>query len=447
MLASSAAVLHADVLHVSDTRSFKSALFKAFDGDEIWLAPGSYFGRFDAIRLVGVTIRSADVNNRAIIDAARAGEGIKLSSATRVTISDLIIQNASENAVSIDDNGFGALSTNIKLQNLLIRNGLGHGVKFAGVDRFSIERIQIKDWGNGFAAINLLGAHNGRVQSCLIQRTSTSGGFGVKVEGGSTNVNIRANRFVDCGERAIQFGGGVPPDTFRPQPARDIAARNIVAEGNVILNRGADGGGIRAAVAFVNVNGSKFRNNLVHRPSICVGTILKENLLPGFVDTQRGVFKNNIVIWHEGDVFAPQCFIMGPATLPGTFRFEGNTWFNATKPANSTLGLPATEAGGKHGVDPNISPDAVIPWMFDWGLWLVNATEQQQAYHLREPLSLQLATPNKGAELDLSRSDPLVGSWTLSPLRSAVVKLEALSHAVLVEPRLDDDKTGAPVTE
>jgi hypothetical protein len=432
-LASPGVVLRAEVHQVSNTRSFKSALFKAFDGDEIWLAPGTYSGRFDATRLVGVTIKSADVNHRAIIDAAGAGEGIKLSSATRVTISDLIIQNASENAISIDDNGFGAPSTNISLRNLLIRNGQGHGVKFAGVDRFSIEKLQIQDWGNGFAAINLLGAHDGSVASSLIQRTNTSGGFGVKVEAGSASVTIRANRFVDCGERAIQFGGGVRPDTFRPQPAGDVAARDLVAEGNVIVNRGADGGGIRAAVAFVNVSGSVFRNNLVYRPSVGVGSILKENPLPGFVDTQHGAFNNNIVVWHEGDVFTPRCFIIGPATLAQTFHFAGNSWFNVTKPTGSTLGLPATETDGKHGVDPNVNPDSVIPWRFRWGIWLVNATDQPQTYRLAESQSVQLATPNAGGELDLGRSDPLIGSWNLSPLKSPVVELDAFSYAVLID--------------
>jgi hypothetical protein len=164
-----------------------------------------------------------------------------------------------------------------------------------------------------------------------------------------------------------------------------------------------------------------------------MGRILKENDLPGFVDTQNGEFKDNITIWHEGDIFPPIPFNVGPGTLPETFRFEGNTWFNATNPANSFVVLPAQESGGVYGVDPQVGPDSVIPWQFDWGTWLVNATEQPQAFDLGTSSSHLLATPNEGAELDLGKPDPLIGDWTLSPLSSSVIELDPFSHLVLVE--------------
>jgi hypothetical protein len=425
--------LFADVFNVNDTNSFYAALVNAADGDEILLQPGVYPGRFEAISLKGVTIRSADVTNRAIIDALGFGEGIKLASADRVTIADLIIQNASENGINIDDGGFLVPSTNITLRNLWIRDGGGHGIKTAGVDHFLIDRVRVTDWGSGFAAMNLLGAHDGLVQHSFIERVTTFDGFGIKVEAGSTDVAIRANRLVDAGERAIQFGGGVGSSVFRPQPAGDVAADDIIAEGNVIVDRGAAGAGIRAAVAFANVNGTTFRNNLVFRPGIFVGRILRENFEPGFVDTQNGTFEDNIIIWHEGDIFAPLAINVSIGTLPETFHFEGNTWFNASDPTNSFVTLPVNETNGQYGINPRVGPDSVVPWQFDWGMWLVNATELPQAFNLGASASLLRATPNEGASFDISLSDPLIGDWTLSRLDSPLVALEPFSDLVLVE--------------
>ena len=320
------------------------------------------------------------------------------------------------------------------MRNLVVRNGGGHGIKLTGVDRFLIDGVTLLDWGNGFAAFNLLGAHDGVVQNSLIQRTNTSGGFGIKVEAGSANVTIRANRFVESGERAIQFGGGVTSNVFRPQPPGDVAASDVFAEGNVIVDKGAAASGIHAGVAFINVNGTTFRNNLIFRPNTFVGRILKENNNPGFVNTQNGVFKDNVVIWSNGDVSPSQPFNVGNNTLPATFHFEGNTWFNSTNPANSTVTLPATEIGGVYGVDPGIGPNSVIPWSFDWGIWLVNATAAPQSFDLGTPTALLLATPNEGAELDIGLADPLIGNWTLAALSSSMIGLDAFSYAVLVEP-------------
>jgi hypothetical protein len=246
-------------------------------------------------------------------------------------------------------------------------------------------------------------------------------------------VVIRANRFVDAGERAIQFGGGVGVGAFRPQPPGNVAASNIVAEGNVITYEGSPSG-IRAGIAFVNVNGTTFRNNFVHRPRTFVGRILKENNSPGFVDTQNGVFKDNIIYWNNGDFLPAFTFNSSINTLPATFHFDGNMWYNATNPANSNVTLPAAETNGTYGVNPNIGISSVVPWDFDWGMWLVNATDAPQSFNLGASAMLLRADPTAGAKLDLGQTNPLIGNWTFSPLSSPVVDLEAFSHVVLVTP-------------
>ncbi len=101
----------AATLNVTNADSLRSAMQSAEAGDEIVLAPGVYPGRFAALGMSGVTIRSADPNNRAVIDGAGFGEGLKLSNVSDVTLSDLIIQGAELNAINIDDNGAPAALT------------------------------------------------------------------------------------------------------------------------------------------------------------------------------------------------------------------------------------------------------------------------------------------------------------------------------------------------
>jgi hypothetical protein len=65
----------------------------------------------------------------------------------------------------------------------------------------------------------------------------------------------------------------------------------------------------------------------------------------------------------------------------------------------------------------------------------VNATDQRQVYELDALQSFQLATPSAGAEFDLNRSNPLIGRWSLSPLKSPVLELDAFSYVLLVAPK------------
>lgn len=445
LLLTAPAAVRAEIINVDNENRLQRALNEAQDGDEVVLAPGFYPGRFQAFGLTGVTIRSADPSNPAVINAP--GEGIKLSSAKRIMISDLIINGGGANGINIDDGGFREPSSDITIRNVTVQSGGGHGIKLTGVDNFLLDQVRVTEWGNNFAGINLLGSHDGVVQNSFLRHTQQSGGFGIKVEAGSANITIRANRFETTGERAIQFGGGVPEATFRPPPTGDtkVTASNIVAEGNVVVGVGRVGA-IKSGVTFAGTDDGIFRNNVVFRPSRFLARVLKENRAPGFVDTQNALVKDNIFIWNQDDLdppFAPDRYTginEGPNTLLDTFQFEGNTWYNRTNPANS-MPLPP-EDDAIYGVDPNINVDQPISWEFDWGLWLVNATNQDFNVFIQE--GLMLARPDEGGQLDVGSTNPLVGNWSLTPVQSNPVPIDALSDYVYVRGLFGDfDQSGA----
>ncbi len=416
------------LIPVSTSSELQAALTIAAAGDEIVMSPGVYPGRFTATALNGVTLRSADPANRGIIDADGLGEGLKFSSVKNVTVSDVIIRNASVNGINIDDAGFIEPSENITLRELRLENGGGDGIKLTRVVGFHIDRVQVIGWGGSWTGVNFLGSQQGVVERSYIENTSPGSGTGIQAKAGAADIVIRANRFVNANERSVQIGGS---GGHTPAFLGDVQAARIVAEGNVILNNGGASPGIRAAASFVNVGDGVFRNNVVYRPGGYVFRILSENPTPPFIETQGGVIAGNIVLWNQGDLL--DTLNSGANTLPETFTFEDNRWFNITSPANSQPSLPADEVGGTYGVNPEVDLQGVTPWDYSWGKWLVNTSNLTDSVTLPAGESFLLATPNEGASLDLDNQvDPLVGSWSLSPVNSELFDVDPFSYAILI---------------
>lgn len=414
--------------NVSTASGFQSALNNAASGDEIVLAPGSYPGKFVANGLSNVVIRSRDPNNRAVINATGRLEGLKMTSISSVTVADLVIRGASDNGINIDDGGnLNAPSTNVNLRNLLVQDigggGNEDGIKLSGVYGFHFDLLQVINWGDGGSAVDVGGSHHGLIENSFFQNDATSAGSGVRPKGGSSDITIRANRFVNANERAIQFGGVTGLQFFRPQPPGNVEASGIIAEGNVIV-------GSEAAVSYVNVVDGTFRRNYVYRPNHWLMRILKENNNPGFLNTRNGALYDNVVEWEDGDI--GPFYNPGSNTLPSTFQFARNQWFNSTDPSSSTPNLPSLEVGGIVGIDPQLDIDQIVPWSFEWGTWLVNAVDSENSITIESPGDFMLATPGAGATLDLGLAYPLVGDWTFSHLTGANLMMAPYSQSVLI---------------
>ena len=159
--------------------------------------------------------------------------------------------------------------------------------------------------------------------------------------------------------------------------------------------------------------------------------MLKENTNAGFVDTQDGSFTDNVIVWHQGDL--SRAFNDdSPNTMPETFTFADNWWYNATNPGNSTPSLPATETGGTYGINPGLDIDNVVPWSFNWGLWLVNANDNTNLYNVGDAGDYRLAIAGENAVLDLDQAFPFLGDWTYAELTSNEVTAAPFTQTLLV---------------
>jgi len=127
---------------------------------------------------------------------------------------------------------------------------------------------------------------------------------------------------------------------------------------------------------------------------------------------------------------------VGPDTLPSTFQFTGNQWYNLTNTSGSTPNLPSPEVDGIYGIDPQLNINEIVPWDFDWGTWLVNAVDSENSITIGSPEDFVLATPEDGATLDLGLTYPLLGDWTFSALPSTEVTMDPFSQSVLIDAAL-----------
>ncbi len=431
------ATLFADDLLVSTNAQLSAALQNAGPGDAILIAPGDYQGGLFRNGITGVTIRSQDAQNPAVIRGGNTN--LQLSNAVDVTIEDLGFQDAALNGLNIDDGGdFGSPSTNITLRNISVigagSTGNHDGIKLSGVTGFLIDGVRVLDWGNGGSAIDMVGSHRGLIQNSeLIDAGLTPNGSGIRPKGGSKDITIRANRLEipADGGRAIQAGGATGLPFFRfIDGDSGYEADEIVAEGNVVI-------GGTSAFSWVNIDGGLFHRNYVQRPGSWTMRILNENQGGPFVDTRNGEFRDNVVVFNDTPSEYNRAVNIGAETEPETFGFSGNQWYNLADPTpgGSTPSLPAPETGGVYGVDPGIDPgidpDDAIAWSFPWGEWIVNASDQTNPW---DPVGgdYLLASAGPDAQLDLLAASPLVGDWSLAPLPPGPLSLEPFSQAVLI---------------
>ncbi|MCA9185261.1 MAG: hypothetical protein R3E01_18905 [Pirellulaceae bacterium] len=419
-------------LHVTNNTELRRALQDAVSGDAILLAPGTYGGGLFRSDLSNVLIASEDPGNRAVIQGGT--NALQLSDATNVTISDLILEGQTGNGLNIDDGGsFASPSTNVTIRNVLVRqiagNGNLDGIKLSGVTGFLIENVEVRNWGDGGSAVDMVGSHHGLIQNSLFVHDALSNfGSGVRPKGGSKDVVIRANRFElpNGAGRAVQAGGSTDPQFFRfIDGDNNYEANQVVAEGNVVI-------GASSAFSFVNIDGGLVHHNFAYRPFEWTIRILNENQDSPTVQTQNGQFRNNVVYVKDTATEYKQAVNIGSQTMAETFQFESNQWFNAGSPTRSEPSLPSAEIDGVYGVAPEFTPDDAIAWPFAWGYWVVNATSSARLVAIDQLAVARQIAPHAGAAFEPLSPHPWRGGWSTEGIVGDSISLPPFSQAYLL---------------
>lgn len=344
---------------VQDGPQLTRAVARARPGSKVLLAPGEYRGGFYFRNLRGepgrsIVLGAADPRRPPVIRGG--GTGLQLSSPAHVTLQNLILVGATGNGLNIDDGGADAApARGVRLIHLTVREvgprGNHDGIKLSGVVDFQVENCTLENWGiGGGSGIDMVGCQKGVIERCRFRHAASAdatGASGIQMKGGSREITVRANRFENAGQRAINLGGSTGLAYFRPPLKPDgrgySEASAIRVEDNTFI-------GSVAPLAFVGVDGATVRFNTIYRPRRWALRILQETRDPRFVPCRGGVFADNLIAF-DSRAWA-EAVNIGPATAPETFRFARNAWYCLDAPARSRPRLPAPETDGLYGVDP-----------------------------------------------------------------------------------------------
>lgn len=342
-------------VEVADDAALRRALRDAQPGWRIVIAPGKYRPEIYVKNLRGtaeapIIIEGADPKKKPLIEGAQTG--LHLSDCAYVTLRHIALKGQSSNGINIDDGGtFDTPAHHITLEGIDVFDigprGNHDPIKLSGVDDFTVLGCTIEGWAG--QAIDMVGCHRGLIEGCTFRgKAGFSQDAGPQTKGGSSDVTIRNCTFVNAGQRGVNLGGSTALAVFRPQGAK-YEAKDIVVEGCRFV------GGL-APVAYVGVDGATVRYNTIYHPEKWVLRILQETTDPEFVACRNGRFERNLVVFQRGRVQIP--VNVGAKTEPASFVFRENLWFCEDRPGGSRPELPAREAGGVYGVDPQVKLDA-----------------------------------------------------------------------------------------
>lgn len=308
-----------------------TAARNAGSGSRIHIAAGTYpavgshadlQGQADApIALVAV--------GNVTIDAGNSGTGMHLKNARYVVIDGLTIQNTGIHGLSIDDGGdYSTPAEYIVLRNMHFRNNGSGGnndcLKLSGVDNFYIEDSEFEGCNQG-EAIDMVGCHNGVITANHFHDVISNG---VQTKGGSSDILIHGNRFIDMPVRAINAGGNTGDPYFRPITA-SYEAENITIVANLFLRTG------QSAVVYSGCNSCIVANNTIIEPNSSVFWAVEEKASKG--PGQNGYFINNIVVFNNADLSEFSFFNSNGQSLVDTFTVDGNLWFARDNAAFSVV--------------------------------------------------------------------------------------------------------------
>jgi hypothetical protein len=255
-----------------------------------------------------------------IIDGRLTGDlvaGLHLSNPRYVVVEGVTVEHAYPHGISIDDGGdYATPAGPVMLRGLVLRN-IGRGknndcLKLSGLDDFQVLDGEFVDCNEG-EAIDMVGCHRGLIAGNTFRKTPRTA---VQTKGGSSDVVIHGNRFIEVSARSVNLGGHTGAPHFRPRDAPYEAARIQVLSN--IFYRSGD-----TAIAFTGCIGCLAARNTIIDPQGHVVRLIEEH--PDRAIGRDGRFSNNIVVFRAADIRG--LIQAGANARPEAFTLAGNLWY------------------------------------------------------------------------------------------------------------------------
>ena len=326
--------------------NLEAAAADALPGDTILFRGGTYSGGQYVADLQGradawITILAAPGEE---VILSGGGNAWQLSDAAYLRIAGFIIEGQTGNGINIDDGGsYDTPTHHLIFERCTWRamnaSGNNDQLKLSGLDSFEIRDCIFQDGAEGGSMIDMVGCHDGIFTGNRFER---AGSNCIQAKGGTRDILIERNTFIDGGARAINIGGSTGLEFFRPLGVNYESAEIRVYSNTFV--------GSTAPVAFVGTVNSEVVNNTFYLPDRLVLRILQETTEPNFLQCGDNSFINNIIVFDNA--ISSGGLNIGSNTRPETFTFANNLWYHIEDPGWAGPSLPSTETNGIIGSNP-----------------------------------------------------------------------------------------------
>ncbi len=337
-------------------RTTSRALQGVRPGDAVRLLPGAHAPGVFISNLSGTSNAPIWLGGVPELERPRIEGGntaLHFSKVSYVIVENIEVSRATANGINCDDGGDYANSNathHVLFRNLFIHDtgtgGNQDALKLSGVYDYAVLDCEFARMSAGGSGIDHVGCHRGLIARCVF---TDAGSNAIQCKGGSADIEIRWNRLINGGTRAINLGGSTGFEFFRPPISADtpnVEARSIRVIAN--LFQGGD-----TPVAFVGAVDSLVANNTIVSPRRWLLRILQETTSSGgytFLPCGQNEFVNNLVYFDRSQI---STYVnIGPNTDAASFRFANNLWYAFDRPELSRPTLPSPETNGVYGLDP-----------------------------------------------------------------------------------------------
>ncbi|WP_217602201.1 right-handed parallel beta-helix repeat-containing protein [Chitinophaga sp. GbtcB8] len=349
--------LSAAVLHTGYGQRYAdiaAAATEARPGDTILLYNGSYSGNQDLQHLKGSPGKWIYIiaKKRSAVVYEGGNFAWHGSDVAYLHIEGIVFTKQTGNGLNFDDgSSYSTPAHHIVLQHCTFRDMAANGnndlLKLSGVDDLIVQQCTFLNGAAGGSGIDMVGCHRSIIRQCHFENM---GANAIQMKGGSSDILIEACRFQNAGGRAINLGGSTGTAFFRPADA-NYEATDLKVQSCVFTGSGVP-------VAFAGCTRSSVVNNTICKPARWVIRILQENKdTIRFVKCSDNIFRNNLI--YVDDQLRLACST-GPGTVPESFIFSNNLWFQTGNPAWKPQ-LPVAEHHSITGKDPLLRGDYSIP--------------------------------------------------------------------------------------
>lgn len=237
--------LHVYAAQTSDPAAFTSiqaAIDAAATGDTIYVHAGGYDENL-VIRTDGITLIAVDGPDSTFVSPKDATlDTVEIAGADHVTVTGFTFAGGTDDTkqtvhVHAVDSGTD-FATHVTIDGNTIERGAGDGIKLSKVSDVTVTDNQISGGGPSESGVDLVGG----IRVTIVGNSFANLGYvGISLKGGSSDIIVADNTLTDTAHVAVEIGGYTSLNHYMPgfvDAGNTYEIANVLVSGNTVQDAG-----------------------------------------------------------------------------------------------------------------------------------------------------------------------------------------------------------------